>query len=616
MAETAQTLPQQTARMVSAFFDELIRGGVQDVVISPGSRSTALAMVAHASSANIYVDVDERGAAFFALGLAKANGRAVALVCTSGTALANYAPAVMEAESSRVPLMVLSGDRPARLQQLGAPQTFDQLKVFSDHVKAFWNMPQPSSDERCVNYARQIAREALIASAPGSWSAGPVHLNFPFDEPLKPDLSIEDVFACGRTSTDLDLPLVLSAEQLLPAPYQETLCSYLRTHTVIALCGEGTLAPGTNCDQHKAQLAQLCQWAHQFDIPLLADPLSGVRNCDDDAVVDCYDNIFSRDDVPAFDAVIRFGRYPVSKATTTFLAHYAATAKVTNIVVDPQETRDFNCSTTTFIKMEPTYFVRSLLNGAASNGQLSYDAADETAANNTPALNQWQTLNQYEKKRIEAVKTACDDAFEGSYISALIDYMRNESEEDNPLFFVANSMAIRAVDTFYNASNKPLCALGNRGLNGIDGTLSSALGAVQEVGVGALLTGDLTMLHDLNALALQNEMRIREQDVYSGSRRAIPSLTIVLLNNDGGAIFDMLPQQSSEPYFERLFLTPQAVTFEAAARAFDIPYAQARTVDQFSQALQDHYGKPGIHILEIMLPREGVRNRYQPYQGS
>lgn len=136
--------PQDAALFVSAFFDELYRAGVRDVVVSPGSRSTPLAMIAYKSSLNFYLDVDERGAAFFALGIAKATARPACVVCTSGTALANYYPAVMEAESSRVPLIVLSGDRPQHLQHVGAPQTSDQLKAFSNHVKKFWQMPEPA----------------------------------------------------------------------------------------------------------------------------------------------------------------------------------------------------------------------------------------------------------------------------------------------------------------------------------------------------------------------------------------------------------------------------------------------------------------------------------------
>ena len=166
------------ATYIGAFFDELIRGGVSAVVVSPGSRSTPLSMMAYASDLDVYVDVDERGAAFFALGLAKATGQAVAVICTSGTAVANYYPAVLEAESSRVPLLVLSGDRPARLQQLGAPQTCDQLKIFGNHVRQFWNMPEPTGAIEQVRYARQVAREALVALAPQTLVSAPVHINF------------------------------------------------------------------------------------------------------------------------------------------------------------------------------------------------------------------------------------------------------------------------------------------------------------------------------------------------------------------------------------------------------------------------------------------------------
>ena len=217
-----------TARFVGAFLDELCRWGVHDVVVSPGSRSTPLAMCAYELSRRaperlrLFVDVDERGAAFFALGLAKAGGRPAALICTSGTAVANYYPAVLEAESSRVPLIVLTGDRPPRLQGLGAPQTCDQLKAYGDHVRAFRQMPLPSADAASLAFARQAAREAVIAAGgdvgvgeaaaaavcadgcgvtariAGCCAGGPVYLNFPFDEPLKPDLSTAGLFDGGR----------------------------------------------------------------------------------------------------------------------------------------------------------------------------------------------------------------------------------------------------------------------------------------------------------------------------------------------------------------------------------------------------------------------------------
>ncbi len=183
---------------------------------------------------------------------------------------------------------------------------------------------------------------------------------------------------------------------------------------------------------------------------------------------------------------------------------------------------------------------------------------------------------------------------------ALLEEMPAES-----LLFSANSMSVRALDAFYVSNAKRLTVLANRGLNGIDGTVSTAIGAAQERSQTVLLTGDLTMLHDLNALALQGEMLLRERD---GSPR--PSVLVVLLNNNGGAIFDMLPQKSEDPYFERLFLTPQKVDFLAAARAFGVQAERANTPGEFRELCRRFFGEPGISFIEVPLPLAGVKERY------
>ena len=204
----ASSVPEMSALFLSAFFDELYRMGVRDFVVSPGSRSTPLAMVAYEMSrreeyegVRLFVDVDERGAAFFALGLGKAKGRPACAICTSGTACANYYPSVLEAESSRVPLVLLTGDRPPRLQALGAPQTCNQEKLFGDHVRLFLQMPLPSADRPSLAFARQAARETFTRAvgAAGACAGGPVHLNFPFEEPLKPALDHPDLFVLERS---------------------------------------------------------------------------------------------------------------------------------------------------------------------------------------------------------------------------------------------------------------------------------------------------------------------------------------------------------------------------------------------------------------------------------
>lgn len=619
MTETNLQVPQKTALYLSAFFDELVRWGVREVVVSPGSRSTALAMVAYQMSCmwpdklRLYMDIDERGAAFLALGMAKASGRPVALVCTSGTAPANYYPAVIEADTSRVPLIVLSGDRPLHAQGLGAVQTCDQVKLFGDYVRRFQQMPPAEADARSIAYARQWAREACIASlgaAAGMPSegvdmaqegvvasrgcaqyAGPVHLNFPLDEPLKPDLTLEGLFECGRVDALADCPRV-PAQPMLGARAVEDVTALFNGRRVLVLAGEGS------CETAD-EAREIIAWAHTLGFPLLADPLSGLRNFEDDCVIDNYDNVFRQADYPAPDVVVRFGRYPVSKSCFTKLA----AVRPLNVVVDVEQTRDFNAATDMFVPCTPLSFVRSF--------EPALLPARESAVGEAVSeiqrtfLEEWTARNEEARRLIVSVEDA-EEETEGSFVRALLGLI-----PDNSCLFSANSMSIRALDTFYVKQSKRISLLCNRGQNGIDGTVSTALGAAQMYGQTTFLTGDFTMLHDVNALALQREM-LKHHAKGPDGRAA--SMVIVLLNNNGGAIFDMLPQKSDEAYFERLFLVPQDVDFASAAAAFSVPYRRVTTVHEFKEAYAALLGVPGITLLEVALPLRGVSERYAPYQ--
>ncbi len=595
----ATVTPGDLGRYIGAFFDELMRAGVHDVVVSPGSRSTPLSMVAYeahrrlGATFNLYLDVDERGAAFFALGLAKSTGRAVCVVCTSGTAVANWYPAVMEAKTSRVPLILLSGDRPPRLQGLGAPQTCDQEKAFGGYVRRSFAMPQPSASERGIAHVRQVAREAVIAAAPGTHAAAPVHINFPFDEPLTPDLQAEDLFSVGQVSCGEDLPVAVLPERILAPHDSHALAEFLDAHRVVVFAGEGTFSAQALTDHARRdrEAQALLAFAERFDAPLLADPLSQLRQYQHPAVICGYDRIMAGDEMPAFDAVVRFGRYPISKRA----GQVVEVLRPAQIVVDPVETRDFNSQTTTFVAADPLDFVVAMLEAAG-------DAPDplNIDAPLPQSIHEWGLLDRARTERILSYDFDAEPALEGSYVRALLEEMPAES-----LLFSANSMSVRALDAFYVSNAKRLTVLANRGLNGIDGTVSTAIGAAQERSQTVLLTGDLTMLHDLNALALQGEMLLRERD---GSPR--PSVLVVLLNNNGGAIFDMLPQKSEDPYFERLFLTPQKVDFLAAARAFGVPAERANTPNEFRGLCQRFFGEPGISFIEVPLPLAGVKERY------
>lgn len=743
------THQQDTALFVAAFFDEMVRWGVCEVVVSPGSRSTALAMAAYEleqrrpQDLRVYVDIDERGAAFLGLGLAKASGRPVALVCTSGTALANYYPAVIEAETSRVPLIVLSGDRPPQLQGLGAPQTTDQLKAYGSHVRSFRAMPTPRGRDRDIAFARQAAREAVLAALgptatlapyrepapvkeglrepattgaldgtdaavaaaslgkhaapsadsgvpalstdpartvalsmdsasavalstdPGAtvampatlavtasadvsaWGiadghaataaeeperpqpvfyneagdivnynpnlqvasracmhlAGPVHVNFPFDAPLKPDFAGADLQAMQRAAHDcfalgarnasiapkdgalLDLGPLVGPAGTLPPSSIEAIERLLWKRPSLVLAGEGS------CET-VAEAEEILAWARKLSLPVLADPLSGLRSIDDPLIIDNYDNLCARADCPVPEVVIRFGRYPVSKSATALLER----VRPVSLTVDVAETRDFNAATDVFVGTTPLGFVRSGWRAEGRKAQHRFADA-------------WVALNDEARLRILAVEwdgvaTHDSEATEGAYVRSLL-----ELAPEGSCLFSANSMSIRAVDTFYVKDGKPLAVMANRGQNGIDGVVSTAVGAAQHFAQTTFLTGDFTLLHDLSGLALQREMLLQRR----GSAET-PSLVIVLLNNNGGAIFDMLPQASADPYFERLFLAPQDVRFTEAAAAFGIPSASVHTVGAFRSAYEQFLGTPGISLIEVALPLRGVRDRYAPYQ--
>lgn len=685
-AQARATHEQTTALWVAAFFDELVRWGVRDVVVSPGSRSTALAMAAfelnrrRPCDLRLYVDVDERGAAFLGLGMAKASGRPAVLVCTSGTALANYYPAVIEAETSRVPLIVLSGDRPPQLQGLGAPQTTDQLKAYGDHVRAFRAMPLPSATEAGLAFARQAAREACIAALGGAGGfggfergdsrapadeaaaggcdvqvasrgcarmAGPVQVNFPFDEPLKPDFAGADAlvrfavlkseggrdvadgglapgsedagaaepgaFSACRPACSLDASVGVHAA--LDTASLEHLEARLRGRRVMVMAGEGTCS---TLDEARRVVA----WARERAYPLIADPLSGLRAVDDPAVIDNYDNVFRWPDAPMPDVVIRFGRYPISKPATKAVEAAVRAGSVESIVVDCGETRDFNFATGSFAGLSPLEFASSRWTWAPDDGQRAFAHA-------------WAQLNDAARDRILSVgaKRAGDaadvdvDGFEGAYVRKIF-----ELAPAGSCVFSANSMSVRAVDTFHVKGDGPVCVLCNRGQNGIDGTTSTALGAAQCFEQTTFLTGDFTLLHDLSALALQRELMTHHREVAASDAAAnrgaatasaageapglvARSVVVVLLNNNGGAIFDMLPQASSEDYFERLFLVPQDVRFEHAARAFGVPYRAVSTVEDFAEAYAETLGMPGISLIEVRVPLRGVKERYGRFQG-
>lgn len=619
-----QANPQAVGTFLATFFDGLIECGVRNVVICPGSRSTPLAMTAYEIAKRdpkrlrILVDVDERGAAFAALGMGKSTGVPAAIICTSGSAVANFFPAVLEAESAGVPLIILTGDRPPQLQGLGAPQTCDQLHIFGSHVRSFRQMPLPSDDPAMLSFAHQAALEAVIAARPvrglkassvpvGAVSTGgPVHFNFPFDEPLKPEFTegLFDSDSENKTAflrlkkliaPEIDEPIATTTT--VPSSKTiEAIFNTLRKKRIVIIAGEGSAFT-----EHEAK--SILDFADYASIPVLADPLSGLRGRGYEAVVAGYDALLASDlnrEALKPDAIIRFGRYPVSKRLTTWVESLRDQG-VFAITVAAHETKDFNATTDLYVACTPASFTRAVMTDWLNVSKSILGVAPHQRNYFTKWSQADESLNALYN---EVEKAPEANEFEGAYVHALLSLLPTDS-----CLVVGNSMSIRAVDTFCRLGSSSIQILGNRGLNGIDGTLSTMFGVAwaQPTRPVTLLLGDLALIHDVNAFALQREL-------FTLGLPA-PSIVVVLLNNNGGAIFDMLPQSSDESYFERLFMTPQDVDFKSIAEAFSIPYQQVSTVEEFRLAYNSMVGKPGFHLIDVALPLRGIVQRYGRYWG-
>lgn len=534
-----------------------MQNGVQDIVISPGSRSTPLAYAfASTKNLNIYRQVDERSAAFFALGIAKAKGQPVVLLCTSGTAAANYYPAIVEAKYARVPLIVITADRPHELREVGAPQAINQINLYGEHVKWAAEFPIPDEAKQTLPYIeRHVARGVSIAkTAP----YGPVHFNVPFREPLLIEFSSELPNQTFKSAFVGDISPSKEAIQLLSSVISETEKGFV-------IIGE--LALGTDL-QHMWSFVRKLQW------PILVESLSNMRtNIPEDCqqyIISTYDALlknqsFKNKVVP--DTVIRFGAQPVSKFLSIFLTE---TMPKNFIVVD--EDPMFRDSTAV-----STHFIHSSLGHWLNDVQFNNSLESNY-------LNEWQKAEKIATKHIkEYVQYETD---EGAVVRKLLENLPTQSD-----IFVSSSMPIRDIDTFLTPTEKDIQIFANRGANGIDGVMSTALGFSQgrpnrEM---YLLIGDLAFLHDVNALI--------------ATRYQQCNITVIVLNNDGGGIFSYLSQSSVEQYYEELFGTPTALQFKDVANMYDMEYIQIDSYNELNIFFDKENEKP-LRLVEIFTDRQ------------
>jgi 2-succinyl-5-enolpyruvyl-6-hydroxy-3-cyclohexene-1-carboxylate synthase len=559
-----------TYALLAAFVDELVRCGMRAACTAPGSRSAPLVLtLAGEPRLRCFSHVDERCAGFFALGLAKASGLPVAVACTSGTAAAELLPAAIEAREARVPLLLLTADRPPELRENGAGQAIDQLKLFGGAAKWFFEVGLHEADEGSRRWMRNLACRAY-------WTAlearpGVVHLNFPLREPLLTD----EEPPRDHTGRPGGLPYVRRQPASPAARWAASALGTLVTGARRGVLVAGRHERETPLGQAAAAFATAAGW------PLLADPLSGGRR--GDAAIAHYDALLRDEGFAAGvepDLVLRVGDLPVSKPLRTWLAGLTG---VRQVALDPEAAwQDPASAVWDSLALEPAAALSRLAGSMAGASAPAREVEGEWLAS-------WRSADE---RAAEAISGVLDhhrisEPAVASELGVLL--------PERSTLFVASSMPVRDIETFWPVRSDPPRVLCNRGANGIDGTVSSALGAAADSSCPVvLLIGDVALAHDIGGLL--------------GARRLGLRLTIVLLENGGGGIFDFLEVSRSrmgrapdptavgdadgehaaeeEDIYTRHVATPTGLDFSRAAALYGLSHERVEDVQGFRAALE------------------------------
>jgi 2-succinyl-5-enolpyruvyl-6-hydroxy-3-cyclohexene-1-carboxylate synthase len=535
----------RTYAPIQALVDELARCGVEHAVACPGSRNAPILLTLAAESRiRTWSMLDERSAGFLALGIAKTSRRPVVLTCTSGTAAANFLPALIEAREARVPLIVLTADRPPELREVGTGQSIDQLKLYGSAVKWFVEVGNLEPGRESAIHHRALACRAWATARGGR--PGPVHLNLPLREPLAPEPEELDPEAWqGRARGEPWVSVGEAGPRLGPETVDELAAELRAAPRGAIVCGpvEEDVAASA------VALARAAGW------PLLAEPASGVRCGSHDRanVVAHYDALLRAPRwTPAHrpELVLRLGDTPTSKPLRAWLAD------ARQVVVDPHAAwHEPTRAAERVVVASPEELCRELAAALEPGG----------AASGSDWLASWQTVDEL----VPAALAAQPDPFEPKAYAALASALAAGA-----VVWISSSMPVRDVETFFPSIETPIRFLANRGANGIDGVVSSALGAAAASGDHAfLLTGELALLHDVGAAL--------------AARRLGLELTIVCVNNGGGGIFDFLAvaDHAETAAYEELVATPSGVDLERLAAGLDIPHTLAQTTEEVREAL-------------------------------
>ncbi len=553
-------------RWASALAMGLVACGVRHVVVSPGARSTPLTLACACNpDVRAWVLPDERCAAFFALGLGRAGAGPSAVIATSGSAPANWYPAVIEAAQDLQPLILISADRPAQLQECGANQTVDQTRLFGAFVRGFFTLPQANIAGQALRHVRSLAARAVDRSR---WPLpGPVHINVPLAEPL--------VWAGSPPAADLAPKREPVARPHYPhlSPARAdvaALATRLSGRRGLIVCGRGHHSP-----QFPGMVTRLAQ---RLACPVLADPLSGLRfgSHDRALVLAHYDTFlrrarFVQDHRPGW--VLRFGAVPTSKVLLGYLDTVEPGGTVLVVPYGPWP--------------DPTQRSDHVL-----HADPSLLCAQLAEVDLRPASPDWSVAFLHEERRARRRLEGTGRPLE----AAILDVLARRCPEGSTVF-CGNSMVIRDVDSFLSGGRQALILLGNRGASGIDGNVSTLLGiagAARGPVVG--LMGDLALYHDMNGLLAAKAL----------------DATVVVFNNGGGGIFSYLPQ-AQLPHFERYWLTPTGLDLAQVARLYDLGHRRVSDVAHFERALIESLDTRGVDLIEVVVDREESVRRHRDY---
>lgn len=615
----------QNTLYTSIISETLARLGITTAVICPGSRSTPLtiAFAQHSAIETIPI-LDERSAAFFALGIAKKTSIPVVLICTSGTAVANFFPAIIEATTSKIPLIILTADRPPELRDCHAGQTIDQVKIFGDYPRWYAELTTPSLVVSELAALRNtIINADRLARSP---TPGVVHLNIPLREPL---VTIADT-ATSRLKDTINPNIFFNNCQQFPikssyqlpreAPtsgYGEIIRQWQSQERGIIIAG---LAAPEEGEEYCRSISRLAQ---ALGFPVLGEGLSPLRNYAtlNPYLISTYDFLLrspnlAQELIP--EVVIQIGELPTSKQLRQWLTKIPAprwiiapdhsnfdplhgdsrhlVTSLESLIADlviptvsnslnqaPQKSLDRSSSKSSGKSSGKSFRESSPKSSTKSLDKSSDKTLVNPIVNSHNYLKQWLSLEQTARQHLDRTFANLEELIEPK-----VAWLLSQTLPKHTPLFVANSMPIRDVEFFWKPGDRQIQTYFSRGANGIDGTLSTALGIAHHNQSSVLLTGDLALLHDTNGFLIRQKLQ--------------GHLTIILINNNGGGIFENLPIREFDPPFEEYFATPQSIDFAGFAHTYSLEY-QLITAWQQLQILLETLPPNGIRLLEIPTDR-------------